>query len=104
MDKEIEKKKDYNRPYYAYHDTVQYTPTDMDHFPYTRFFRGVYYTDHPIVFNRKAGYRVIDNQCYRKLIDTVPSKVNYCWERPCSTVTPCSKKEEDKKVCIATPP
>ena len=31
------------------------TVTDMNVFPYNRFFRGKYYSDKPIVFNREAG-------------------------------------------------
>jgi hypothetical protein len=36
-------------------DTNKLTTTDMNIFPYTRFFRGKYYLDKPQVFNREAG-------------------------------------------------
>ena len=40
--KQIERKNNYNIPYYATKNSVTKTMTDMDHFPYTRYFRGVY--------------------------------------------------------------
>jgi hypothetical protein len=36
---------------------IKTTLTDMDHFPYRRFFRGVYYESEPVIFGRDAGYR-----------------------------------------------
>lgn len=36
---------------------IKTTLTDMDHFPYRRFFRGVYYESEPVIFGREAGYR-----------------------------------------------
>ena len=40
--------------------------TDIDHFPYTRFYRGKYLSDKPIIMDREAGYRKrIDNE-YKK--------------------------------------
>lgn len=35
--------------------------TDMDHFPYRRFFRGVYNESEPVIFGRQAGYRSFIN-------------------------------------------
>ena len=36
---------------------IKLTLTDMDHFPYRRFFRGIYYEPEPIIHSRDAGYR-----------------------------------------------
>jgi len=73
------------------HENLHSMFTDMDHFPYTRFFRGQYESDNPHVFEREAGIVVHDNKSYRK--ETQPYtneyKPNFCFEAACSTRTPC---------------
>ncbi len=91
-------KTDYNHPYYATAGPVQMVLTDMDHFPYTRYYRGVYYNDAPIVIEREAGFRPLDNPCYRRQSVPVAFTPKYCWEFPCSTALPCTKKK-DATVC-----
>lgn len=93
-------KLNYNVPYYATRDATASALTDMDHFPYKRYFRGVYYENNPIVMEREAGFRPRRDSCYTRLSIPEPNPPNYCWEYPCSTVKPCkpkSKKEDDKK-------
>lgn len=79
-----------SNPYYGTSNDVQQTITDMDHFPYTRFYRGVYDSHQPIVMDREAGWRPIVKNCY------IPNKCadkslypNYCFESACSVVYPC---------------
>ena len=64
--------------------------TDFDTFPYPRWYRGEYQSSHPVIAEREAGYRPIENQCYdvqrNKITKTYP---NHCFEGPCSTVYPC---------------
>jgi len=69
--KQIEQKTS-DRPYFANNNTVTHTVTDMDHHPYTRWYRGVYYYPEPIVFEREAGYRRLENNCYNL---SIPSEV-----------------------------
>lgn len=57
-------KKKISGPYFANSQTVNNVVTDMDHHPYTRWFRGVYYYPDPIVIEREAGWRPLDNRCY----------------------------------------
>jgi len=86
----INAKLDYSTPYYARSDTVKNMVTDMDHFPYTRFFRGVYNSDKPQVFDREAGWRILQPQCYTPMLGyKEPEYPNFCFEAPCSTVYPC---------------
>jgi len=59
---EIQKK--INGPYFANSTTVNKVITDMDHHPYTRWFRGVYYYPEPVIMEREAGWRPIQNVCY----------------------------------------
>lgn len=73
------------------------TVTDMDNFPYKRFFRGEYDKPYPIVMEREAGWRTTNNKCYRKLEPCVQGQYpNNCFESPCSTVFPCYPKLLDK--------
>lgn len=47
--------------HYPQTDQIKLTMTDMDHFPYRRFFRGVYNESEPVIFGRQAGYRPYKN-------------------------------------------
>jgi hypothetical protein len=93
---QISRKLNYNVPYYATRDATGAVITDMDHFPYKRYFRGVYYEQSPVVLEREAGFRPRRDSCYTQISIPKPSKPNYCWEYPCSTVTPCKAKKEEK--------
>lgn len=69
--------------------------TDFDHFPYKRFYRGVYNSDKPVLIEREAGYRPLRNTCYqfvdcKPLPPMDPPKV--CFQFPCSTNYPCIPK------------
>lgn len=91
---QIQYKLDYNKPFYVFDDTARFVVTDMDHFPYKRFFRGIYDSDMPVVFEREAGYSQLRNWCYQSLRDPKVDKAKYCWEGPCSVTYPCNP---DKK-------
>lgn len=52
-------------PYYATEQQAMSTFTDQDHFPYTRYYRGIAESSVPIVMEREAGWRPLNNQCYR---------------------------------------
>ena len=45
-----------------------YVLTDVDHFPYTRHFRGRYNSDRPTVWSREAGYSPLFNGCYNNAL------------------------------------
>ena len=66
------------------------TLTDFDHFPYTRFYRGVYHSSDPIALEREAGWRPQRKECYTPncCIDQ-PIYPNHCFETACSTTFPC---------------
>ena len=96
---QIARKIDYNRPYYADPPATHGVITDMDHFPYKRYFRGVYYESHPVVMEREAGFRPRRDSCYTQISLPKPNHPNYCWEYPCSTVKPCKKYKADAAHC-----
>lgn len=76
--------------YFGRIDTAKNVITDMDNFPYQRFYRGVYNSARPIVFEREAGWRPISDKCYKGLLDyRQPDYPSHCFETACSTVNPC---------------
>ncbi len=44
-------------PYFVNGKDIKMMITDMDHFPYRRFFRGIYNDPKPVIHSRYAGYR-----------------------------------------------
>jgi hypothetical protein len=82
-----------NGPYFASQHTVNKITTDMDHHPYSRWFRGVYYYPEPIVLEREAGWRTRNDNCYNVITPMPESKQpEHCFEVPCSTILPCYPK------------
>ena len=105
-----------SNPYMATKDLVKNAITDIDHHPYTRFYRGIYYKDTPTVFEREAGWRVKENKCYTPYYEAEKVYPVHCFEAPCSTTFPCYpeylRKYSDKdaldimlnRVCINESP
>ncbi len=74
---------------------------DMDHHPYSRFYRGVYYFPEPIVFDREVGWRPSQDTCYDVNLPYIQEQQqNHCYQNACSTTLPCYpeylKKNSDK--------
>ena len=79
-----------SNPYFSTVSNASSITTDMDSFPYNRQFRGVYYYHNPIVFEREAGYRARQPECYKKNLNPEkPLYPNHCFQVACSTVYPC---------------
>lgn len=78
------------RPFYATTENTLSVLTDMDHFPYNRYFRGVAHFPEPVVMEREAGWRPLQPSCYgiNKPPETQPYP-QHCFQMPCSTVYPC---------------
>lgn len=91
IQKQLAKKINCNQPFYPTRRDVESVETDMDHFPYKRFYRGNASSDRPHIMEREAGFKAQNNNCYK--VNTVPvvSKYDFCWEYPCSGIKPCSK-------------
>jgi hypothetical protein len=87
--KQIDMKQSCN-PHYGTINAADSIITDMDHFPYTRFYRGVPSSTDPIVFEREAGWRPQRDSCYSvKNCNEKSTYPNHCFEAACSTVYPC---------------
>ncbi len=81
-------------PFYSNGEDVKMSITDYDHFPYTRYFRGVPESSRPIVAEREAGWRPRQNTCYTVNTKVEKKPVNYCFQVPCSTTLPCIPTNE----------
>lgn len=77
------------QPFLASQNSTSLTVTDLDTFPYPRFYRGIYQIEEPVVFEREAGWRQRHDECYipKRIINSENPK--YCWQVPCSTIFPC---------------
>jgi len=69
---EMIKRKNNDMPHYVNPKMICSIVTDMDHFPYHRFYRGRYYSDRPTVIAREAGYRQLRNVCYQAGATPIP--------------------------------
>lgn len=66
--------------------------TDMDIFPYNRYFRGMVDCPNPRIFDREAGHRRWDMQNYAYQFHPeiiTPRRFEGCFQIPCSTILPC---------------
>lgn len=100
LEYQIDKKNNYNQPYYASIDIIKPFLTDQDHFPYTRNFRGMYESAYPVINERQVGWRPLNNRCYKQINYSVTPKATFCWQYPCSTIFPCREEKHDN----AAPP
>ena len=77
-------------PYFGTINDAESTITDMDHFPYTRFWRGVPSSSDPVVMEREAGWRPHRPACYKGPCCNTPLPYpKHCFESSCSIVYPC---------------
>lgn len=85
--------------------------TDMNVFPYNRFYRGINDCTTPRVFDREAGYRKWENHLYAPTNSKPCTSEPYrgkCFQIPCSTILPCipefTYKKPQENVCVYTSP
>ena len=88
---EIQKKMS-GEPYHYTSSNENQVITDHDTFPYTRYWRGVPSSSCPTVFEREAGWRVINNDCYKPDMPQVHEDKPYpshCFQNAYTTIQPC---------------
>ena len=80
-----------DQPYYCPSNVFRSVQTDINEFPYQRYYRGkpdVYY---PIVWEREAGYqRIKSSPSCQPRPGPETDLTNLCFQIPCSTVLPCN--------------
>jgi len=85
----ISKKVNYGKSFYATSKIAENVITDFDDFTYDRYYRGVYQNSRPVILEREAGYRKVENNCYTNKTSYKSEYPKHCFEAPCSTVYPC---------------
>jgi len=83
--------------------------TDMDNFPYNRFYRGLTTCTEPRIFDREAGHRPLRQELYRPAVqEPVPPPFQGCFQIPCSTILPCTpdttKYKPNPNACVNISP
>mgnify|MGYP003335878145 CR=1 len=76
--------------------------SDVDSFPYKRFFRGEYNNSRPVVVDREAGWSQRCDKNYTPIKKVSEEYYpNHCFQGPVTTVYPCmseyQRKYSDKK-------
>lgn len=104
---QIQWKNMYATPYTSLANDVRHVRTDVDHFPYTRFYRGEYASSSPRVWIREAGFHPIQPNVY--VVQTPePTPLDTVFQVPCSTIFPVRHKRpyplESQRVCTVVPP
>lgn len=83
--------------------------TDMDNFPYPRFYRGLTTCTQPRIFDREAGHRPWRQELYRPAVQpSLPPPFEGCFQIPCSTILPCTpdslKYKHNASACVYISP
>jgi len=95
---QIERKNNYNIPYYATKNSITNVVTDYDHFPYKRQYRGIYHNSRPVIMEREAGYRKRQDECYIPITGGTYKFLNkgpdVLFQQPANTVLPVKGEEE----------
>jgi hypothetical protein len=96
----IRKVQNDNIPYYPTVSTVRSINSQIDHFPYTKFYEGDWRSNSVRFFDREAGYRKLDNACYRSSCQSIPDvRPDLCFEGPASVTYPCHRENLERNKC-----
>ena len=100
MEKLIELKQQ-SLPYLSSGTSIPHS--DVDSFPYKRFYRGDYKSTRPVILDREAGWTVRCDKNYKPIRPEEETILypNHCFQGPVTTVYPCmaeyQRKYSDKK-------
>jgi hypothetical protein len=85
--------------YYCPTDMFYGVETDINEFPYRRYFRGERNSAHPIVWGREPGYqKIVSSPGYVPRPPPFSGLTDLCFQIPCSTILPCNKKNYDSNL------
>lgn len=90
-------KKTRPEPYFPSPTRVFEVRTDVNQFPYGRFFRGRRDSTDPTVWEREAGYSplVTTRDTTNDVSTATTSNGETCFQYACSTITPCRRRGGD---------
>ena len=90
---QIHMKNSYACPYESRASDIQQVVTDVDHFPYTRFYRGVYNDTSPHIWEREAGFHLLDKSSYRRNVTFDVAPHRGVTQIPCGTILPVHTRD-----------
>jgi hypothetical protein len=106
INNEIKRKINSQNPYFPSANSIFKVKTDINIFPYNRFFRGSRFDMDPRIWDREAGWSPIQetidtqNDVNMSLLNS-----NICFQLPCTTILPCKQNNfqpsTDSKVYIS---
>lgn len=107
--RQIQLKTDPNMPYYCPSSVFWNVQTDVNEFPYQRFYRGKPDVSHPVVWGREAGYqKIVSSPSFIPRPQAEKGLTNLCFQMPCSTVLPCNPTNastlKNKEFCVYISP
>jgi hypothetical protein len=109
IESEIQRKISPN-PYFPNPNLIYKIKTDMDTFPYQRFFRGKRTDYYPNIWDREAGYSPINTTITtaNPVNESLILAKDACFQMPCSTILPCKADSScyqcNKKQCVFISP
>ena len=92
IQKQIEECINSDGGYFPRPQEIYKVQTDINVFPYNRFFRGRPDSSEPIIWEREAGFQEILPQTFEKsnvFFENQPQR-DTCFQIPCSTILPCN--------------
>ena len=103
-------KKTGSDPYFPSPTSVFRVRTDVNQFPYGRFFRGQRDSMDPTVWEREAGYSplITTRDTTNDVSTETTSNDKTCFQYACSTITPCRRRAKNYQAavpgCVFTSP
>lgn len=108
IEKQIQESIQSTSGYFPPSQEIYKVQTDINVWPYNRYFRGSSSSDNPIIWEREAGYQEILPQKPIQSILTFQKEpsLNTCFQMPCSTTLPCQSNnfKPNRKSCIYISP
>lgn len=95
----IKNKTQYSKAYYGTEASSTNIVTDMDRFPYPRWYRGVADSDKPVIIEREAGYHMILRE--KAKTKDKSEKPKHVFTSACSTVLPIYSKENPSDLVVS---
>lgn len=84
--------------FYVQEKEMKGVVSDVDHLPYTRFYRGNPFTNEAIQWDGDSGHRPRMNSFYTpNIVQSEDLPESLCYQSPCSTVHPCYPEYLDKR-------
>ena len=108
IQQQIEYKNRLSIPYTPYASNLRHVHSDVDHFPYTRFYRGQFNDTRPHIWDREAGYHRLQDGAYDAHLLYVQNPHQSPTQIPCTTVLrkhmPCRDPLCPPKACVDSSP